>query len=87
MRHPEVGTNYQILLENKGELEKLTVNIEISAAAFSGDIHSLDRLKAELAEDIKGAVIVRPEVKLHEPGSLPVTEGKAVRVIDNRIRI
>jgi phenylacetate-coenzyme A ligase PaaK-like adenylate-forming protein len=33
---------------------------------------------------LKADILITPRVKLVEPGSIPATEGKAIRVIDNR---
>ncbi|MBN2544486.1 MAG: phenylacetate--CoA ligase [Spirochaetes bacterium] len=87
MKYPEVGTNYQIFLTNKGALDKLTVKVEIYSKMFKGEISELDSLKKRIADHIKSAIIVNPTVELHEPGSLPVSEGKAKRVIDERSKL
>ncbi len=87
MKFPEVGTNYLINLTNKGSLDRLTVKVEIYSKLFRGDLTELDKLKKKLEEEIKANIIVKPVVELHEPGSLPVTEGKAKRVIDERVKI
>jgi phenylacetate-CoA ligase len=84
MKIPEVGTNYQICLEKAGSLDKLTVKTEIYSKMFTGDLKALDVLKRQIQEELKAAIIVRPLVELHEPGSLPVQEGKAKRVFDER---
>lgn len=87
MKFPEVGTNYQIYLTKKGALDKLTVKVEIYSKLFKGEITELDNLKKRIAEYIKSAIIVHPDIELHEPGSLPVSEGKAKRVIDERNKL
>jgi phenylacetate-CoA ligase len=84
MRVPEVGTNYQIVLEKHGAMDKLTVKTEIFSKMFTGDIQALDRLKAKIKDHLRAAILINPAVELHEPGSLPVSEGKAKRVIDLR---
>jgi len=87
MQYPEVGTNYQIHLSNKGALDKMTVKVEIYSKLFKGEISQLDNLMKKLSEDIKATIIIKPEIELHEPGSLPVTQGKAIRVIDERTKL
>lgn len=87
MSFPEVGTNYQIELSKKGAMDKLTVKVEIYSKLFNGDIKQLDNLKRKITDEIKASTIVTPNVELHEPGSLPVYEGKAKRVIDNRPKL
>ncbi|NCC51472.1 MAG: phenylacetate--CoA ligase family protein [Spartobacteria bacterium] len=84
MKVPEVGTNYQICIEKAGSLDKLTVKTEIYSKMFTGDLKALDALKVRLQEELKANIIVKPVVELHEPGALPVQEGKAIRVFDLR---
>jgi phenylacetate-CoA ligase (EC 6.2.1.30) len=81
MRFPEVGQNYQIVLEGYDEL---IVKVELNRDMFDGRIERLLALKQELEDQIRAEIQVRPKVELLEPGSLPVSEGKAKRVIDKR---
>lgn len=87
MRIPQVGTNYQIYLEKDGALDRLIVKVEIYSKMFNGDIKELDALKSKIREDLRASIIINPHIELHEPGSLPVFEGKAKRVVDNRIKL
>ena len=84
MKTPEVGTNYLIRLEKRGSLDRLVVKTEIEARAFTGDPSALDALSERIGEALRSAILVKPAVELHEPGSLPVSEGKARRVVDLR---
>lgn len=84
MNIPEVGTNYQICLEKQGSLDRITIKTEIYGKLFTGDVKTLERLKKNIAEQLKASIIVNPVIELHEPGGLPVQEGKAQRVFDNR---
>ncbi len=84
MKVPEVGTNYQIVVDKSGALDKLTVKTEIYSKIFNGDFSMLSKIKHRLQTMIKDTVLVNPAIELHEPGGLPVSEGKAKRVFDNR---
>lgn len=84
MKLPEVGTNYLIVVDKKGELDKITIKTEIYSKMFTGDLSLLSKLEKTLQNQIKDAILVNPAIELHEPGGLPVTEGKAKRVLDNR---
>ena len=81
MSFPQVGRNYVILVEG---LDDLTVKVELTAAAFDGQVEHLAELQKHLAEKLKAEIWVRPKVDLVPPGSLPIAEGKAKRVIDKR---
>lgn len=84
MKTPEVGTNYLIQLEKRGSLDRLVVKTEIDAKLFTGHPHTLDDLRERIGELLRSAILIKPVIKLHEPGSLPVSEGKAKRVLDLR---
>jgi phenylacetate-CoA ligase len=86
MKIPEVGTNYQISVEKVGALDKLVVKVEIYSKMFRGDAKQLDALKGKIKDELRASITINPVVELHEPGFLPVSEGKAKRVIDNRPR-
>lgn len=84
MKIPEVGTNYQIHVTKDGALDKLIVKVEIYSKMFTGDVRQLDSIKGKIKDQLRASIIINPVVELHEPGSLPVFEGKAQRVVDLR---
>lgn len=84
MKIPEVGNNYQIVIDRHDNLDRLHVRVELYAKLFTGDIKELEKLRKHIADLIKSTIIVTPRVEFLEPGSLPPSQGKAVRVIDKR---
>jgi phenylacetate-CoA ligase len=80
----EVGNNYLIVVEKDGALDRLTVKTEVSAGIFMDDSRPLNALKEKIKETLQASISISPRVELHESGSLPVSEGKAVRVQDTR---
>jgi len=84
MKVPEVATNYQIHVDKKGALDRLTVKVEIYPKLFLGDVSKLEALRGRIREELRASIVISPVVELHEPGSLPVFEGKAKRVVDER---
>jgi phenylacetate-CoA ligase len=87
MKIPEVGTDYLITLETINDSDELIIEVEVKREWFSGDLVKLDMLTREINHKIRDEVLVSPRIKLVEPGSLPQSEGKAVRVIDKRKKI
>ena len=81
MSAPQVGRNYLILLEG---LDDMTIKVELAASGFDGQVEHLTELQKQLTERIRAEILVRPKLDLVPPGSLPVAEGKAKRVIDRR---
>jgi len=81
MSFPQVGRNYVIVIEG---LDDMTIKVELSAAGFDGQVEHLAALQKQMVEKLKAETWVKPKVELLPPGSLPVAEGKAKRVIDKR---
>jgi phenylacetate-CoA ligase len=81
MAMPQIGRNYLIVLEG---LDEMTVKVELSPAAFDGEVGHLTQLQNEVTDKLRAELWIRPKVDLVASGSLPVAEGKAKRVIDKR---
>ena len=84
MAIPEVGSNFQIILDKKDDNDLMTIKVEVVSTMFTGDMQHLQGLRKRIIEELRSEILVTPEVELVEPDSLPRSEGKAVRVIDNR---
>ena len=84
MRIPEVGSDYLITIDHVNGNDELFVEVEVKRECFSGNLPELERITRALTNKIRDEVLVKPIIKLVEPGSLPKPEGKAVRVIDKR---
>ena len=84
MAIPEIGSNYLIALETVDEMDEMTVSVEISADYSYDDSRELQALRDRIRLELQAELLFRPRVELGEPGSLPTTEGKAVRVVDRR---
>ncbi|MCX5899254.1 MAG: phenylacetate--CoA ligase [Proteobacteria bacterium] len=84
MAIPQVGSNYLIQLEHKDYNDHMIVKVEVQADMFHGDMKELQALRKTITENLRSELLVTPEVDLVEPNTLPRSEGKAVRVIDNR---
>lgn len=84
MEIPGVGTNFVIILEREGYDDDMIVKVEVQKEFFDGDLKQLENLKKRIVDELKADILITPKVNLVEPRSLPISEGKAVRVIDNR---
>lgn len=82
MSIPELGSNYLIHLRG---LDELTVKVEFAASGFDGRVENLVRLEERVVEKLRAEILVKPRVELSAPGTLPVSEGKAKRVVDERV--
>ncbi len=75
---------YQIVLGRSGGLDTFEVHVEVTDTVFDGWMDDLRAFERRVTEELRSVLLVRPKVKLVEPGKLERSEGKARRVIDNR---
>lgn len=83
VKYPGLGSNYLITLETIDDNDTMTVEVELD------DMHTdvypeLQRMTRDIQRALKDEILLTPKVRLVKKGSLPVSEGKAVRVIDLR---
>lgn len=79
-----VEPHYQIVVEREGNLDSMSVQVEVSEGLFSDEIRVLENLTRKIQADVKSLLGVTCKVKLVEPKTIQRSEGKAQRVIDNR---
>jgi phenylacetate-CoA ligase len=84
MRFPEVSHDYLITLTTINDVDEMIIEIELNKEMFTGDMERLENLSRRIAAETRNEILVTPIVKLAEPGSIPRSEGKAVRVKDAR---
>ena len=84
MKNEWLGGNYVITLSTKNRLDNLDVAVEINRNKFDGDLNNIKLNKAKLESQLKEQLGFGVKVEIAEQGSLPISEGKAKRVIDNR---
>ncbi|MGB5987895.1 MAG: phenylacetate--CoA ligase [Desulfobacterales bacterium] len=84
MEMEEVEPHYQLVVEREGNLDTLMVMVEVGEHLFSDVVKPLQELEKKIAYEIKETIGVSAKVKLVEPKTIARSQGKAVRVIDNR---
>lgn len=83
MQFPEVSSDYLITLETTSDNDDMTVEVELKQLS-TDDYSLLANLTREITRRLKDEILVTPRVKLLPKGTLPQSEGKAVRVKDLR---
>ncbi len=84
MKVPEIAPHYQIHLESTDTLDLFEIKVEVVSEAFSDNIRDLENLRKRVLAAVKGIIGLTPKITLVGPGTLPRSEGKIKRVIDNR---
>ena len=83
MQFKELGSNYLITLETVGNSDEMLIEVELSEL-FTDDYGVLQALTKEITRRLRDELLLTPHLRLLARGSLPVQEGKAVRVKDLR---
>lgn len=83
MQFPEVSSDYLITLETLSNNDAMTVDVELKQLSID-DYSALEKLSKAIAGALRDEILVTPKVRLLPKGSLPQSEGKAVRVKDLR---
>ncbi len=76
--------NYQIIVSRENNSDKLEVLVEMTPEMFSDSVGQVSAKEKELIEALKAMLGIYAQVKLVTPKSITRSEGKAVRIIDNR---
>jgi len=87
MDMPEVGEYFQVVLERVNHMDEMTVKVEMSDRAFSGELGDLKKVTGTVTKKLKDTLNLRTNVVLVDKGSLPRVEGKSKKVVDLRTSI
>lgn len=83
MQFQELASDYLITLETIDGNDDMLVEVEMSDI-FIDDYSKLQRLEKEITRQLHDEILITPKVRLLPKGSIPKSEGKAVRVKDLR---
>jgi phenylacetate-CoA ligase len=78
---PQIAPHYQLVVERRGNLDHVTIEVE-AQAGISSDAHAA--IARDVAHHVKSMVGVTTEVRVKAAGEIPRSQGKAVRVRDLR---
>ena len=81
---PEIAAQYQIILTNKGPLDRVELQVETVPDYPFDEIRKLEELKARLAGELKSNLQIAVDIKIVEPKTIERSEGKAKRIVDLR---
>ena len=76
--------NYQLIVDRVNNSDTMEVNVEMTPEMFSDSVSDIAAKEKEIVAALKSMLGIYAKVKLVEPKSITRSEGKAVRIIDNR---
>ena len=78
--------NYMITLTNERGMDNVAVEVELSQEKFNELGDNQESFRRQVSAMVESVTGIRVAITLQAPGTLPRSEGKAKRVIDNRVR-
>jgi phenylacetate-CoA ligase len=80
---PGYGGEYRIIVSRQQAMDELVVQTEVDAET-DGDTDRLESFRSQLSRELRATLGLRTTIRIERPGTLPRTEFKARRVIDDR---
>ncbi len=79
-----VAPHYMLIVDRVKSTDKLEIQVELTDEMFSDTVAEIEKLRDGIKERVKSVVGIGAKIKLVPPKSIPRSEGKAKRIIDNR---
>ncbi|MBN1664583.1 MAG: phenylacetate--CoA ligase [Deltaproteobacteria bacterium] len=82
----ELEPKYRLIVDRAGTMDTLEIQVEVNEKIFSdsGEVRVLQNIERRIAKDMKDYLGISAKIKLVEPNSLPLAEGKTAQVLDKR---
>jgi len=80
----EVEPQYRLVVRKKGYLDQLIVQVEAKKEVYDAGKEKQSEIEGKIMGHIKGNMGISVEVNLVEPKFIARSEGKALRVVDER---
>ncbi len=78
------GANYQIVVDRVNHTDTLDVQVEMTSEMFTDNMGEIAKRQRQIVDGLRSMLGLAAKVTLVAPKSIVRSEGKAVRVIDNR---
>src|SRR5665647_415781 len=80
----ETSAHYMLYVDRENNLDTLELKVELDESKMTDTIRDLQNLSRKIEHALNSAIGLSVKVTLVEPKSIVRSEGKAVRVVDNR---
>jgi len=92
LTYKQLSPHYQVVIERKGALDCFEVHCELTAEAMSqlGPIEENEKIAAlakSICQVMKNTLGVSVMLRINKPNTITRSEGKAIRVVDNRAKV
>lgn len=80
----ETSAHYILYVDRANNLDTLELKVEMDETKLTDSIRDLQNLSNKIEHALNSSIGLHVKVSLVEPKTIPRSEGKAVRVVDNR---
>ena len=80
----ETSAHYMLYVDRDNNLDTLELKVELDETKLTDTIRDLQNLSRKISQALNSAIGLSVKVTLVEPKTIARSEGKAVRVVDNR---
>ena len=84
MNIEKIGPHYELIVRREGFMDTLEVKVEVIDPSLLERYAELERLQADIRDNLKSVLGIICKVSLAEPKSITRYEGKAKRIVDLR---
>lgn len=81
---PEVKPHYMIIVDRKGTMDTIEIQVEIDDKYFSDEIAEIEGLQRKIKQKLDNVLRIGVKISLMESKTIERSQGKAKRVIDRR---
>jgi Coenzyme F390 synthetase len=81
---PEAKPHYMLIVDRKGAMDTLEIQIEVDDKYFSDEIVQLNNIRNKIKQKVESVLGISVIISLVEHKTIKRSEGKAQRVIDKR---
>ena len=78
------AANYQIIVDRVNNNDTFEVKVEMTPEMFTDNLGEVEQRQRQISDGLKSMLGIKAKVSLVAPKTIARSEGKAVRVIDNR---
>ncbi|MCL1964086.1 MAG: phenylacetate--CoA ligase [Firmicutes bacterium] len=83
---PGVSPHFLMVVNTKNNMDTLEIRVELTREMMSDTVREIEDLQKRISGSVSSVLGLHAEIRLSPPGSLPRSEGKAKRVLDERKR-
>ena len=82
---PGISPHFQLVVSTVNSMDKLEVQVEMTRELMSDTVREIEQTEVQIRQNVASVLGLTASIRLMPPGSLPRSEGKAKRVVDERI--